>query len=92
MLNMKLNNADQKMLCAEAVHTWERVRNSMATKGSDTSPLENLDGEKPNIIGFFSEFGRTGYVNKRENLKKKMTDKTFKVIMVGYANNHTRDT
>ena len=40
----------------------------------------------------FSEFGRIVYVTKWDKFKKKITDKTFKAIMVGYANNHTRDT
>ena len=80
------------MLWAEDVHTYERVRNIMATTGSTTSPFENLFGEKPKIIGLLSEFGRIGYVIKLDKFKKQMTDKTFKAIMVGYSENHTRDT
>ena len=48
--------------------------------------------EKPKIIGLLSEFGRIGYVTKREKFKKKMTDKTFKPILVGYVENHTWET
>ena len=51
---------------------------------------EKIDGGKPNIIGSFSDFGRIGYVTKRDKFKKQMTDKQFKAIIVGYANNHTR--
>ena len=47
---------------------------------------------RPKIIDSFSYFGRIIYVTKREKFKKQMTNKTFKAIMVGYANNHTRDT
>ena len=64
----------------------------MATTGSTTSTFENFYGEQPNIIGSLSEFGRIGYVNKWENFKKQMADKTFKTIMVGYVDNNTRDT
>ena len=48
--------------------------------------------KKSKIIGLFSEFGCIGYVTKQEKFKKQMIDKLFKAIMVGYANNHTRDT
>ena len=44
------------------------------------------------IIGSFSEFGLIEYVTKREQIKKQMDYKTYKAIMVGYADNHTRDT
>ena len=80
------------MIWEESIHMCERVRNSMATTGCTTSPFENFYGEKPKIIGLFSEFGNIGYVTKRYKLRKKMTDKTFKAIMVGYTDNHTRDT
>ena len=80
------------MLGEESVHTRERVRNRMATTGSTTSPFKTFYGEKPKIIGSFSEFGRIGCVTKRYKLKKKITDKTFKAIVFGYTDNHTRDT
>ena len=76
----------------EAVNTCERVRNSMVTTGSTTGLFGNIYGEKPNIIGLFLEFGRIGYVTKREIFKNQMIDKTFKVIMMRYAGNHTRNT
>ena len=63
----------------------------MDTTGSTTSPFENFEGEKPKIIGSFSEFGSIVYITKWGKFKKKMTDKTFKAIMVGYAENNTRD-
>ena len=64
----------------------------MATTGITTSPFEMFSGEKPKIIGSFSEFGRIGYVTKREKFKKQTKDKILKTIMVRYADNHTRDT
>ena len=90
LLNAKLNDTDEKMLWAETVHTCEYVRNSIAATDSTTSPFENLYGENPKIIGLFSEFGRIGYVTKRDKFKKKMIDKTFRSIIVGYADNHSR--
>ena len=64
----------------------------MATTGSTISLFENFYGENPKIIGSFSEFGRIRYITKRENFKKQMTGKIFKAIMVGYADNHMKDT
>ena len=92
LLNAKLNDIAQKMLREEAVHTCKRVINSMATMGSTTSPFENIYGENPKIIGLFLQFRRIGYFTKRNKFKKQMMDKKFKAIMVGYADNHTRDT
>ena len=56
ILSANRNDTYQKMMWAEAVHTCKYVRNSMGITGSTTSPFENLYGEKPKIIGTFSEF------------------------------------
>ena len=40
LLNAKLNDTAQNILWEEAVHTCKRVRNSMATTGSTTSPIK----------------------------------------------------
>ena len=63
----------------------------MAATVSTTSPFKHFYGENPNIIGSFSEFGRIGYLANWEKFKNKMTDETFKAILVGYTNNHKRD-
>ena len=39
LINVKLNDAAQKMLWTEAIHMCEHVRNSMATIDSTTSPF-----------------------------------------------------
>ena len=44
----------------------------MATIGSTKSPFEIFYGEKPKIVGSFSEFGRISYVTKWDKLKKYM--------------------
>ena len=77
---------------SEAVHTCKHVINIMAAMGSTKIPFGNFYGEKPKINGLFSEFGRIGCVTKQDKLEKQMTDKTFNAIIVGYADNHTRDT
>ena len=90
LLNEKLNEDAQIILWAEAVQMCKLVRNSMATTDSTTRPFENLYGEKPNIIGLFSEFGCITYVTKQEKFKNQMADKTFKAIMVVYFDNNMR--
>ena len=92
MLNAKLNDTYQRMRWAEAVYAHKLVINSMATTGSTKSPFEKFYGEKMKNIDLLLEFGRAGFVTKRQNVKKQMTDKTFKTIMVGYEENHTRYT
>ena len=54
-------------------------------------PSETLYVEKTKITGSLSYFGRFAYVTNRGKIKKQIRDKTYKVIMVGYAENHTRD-
>ena len=54
LINAKLNDAAQKILWEEAVHACKHIRNSIATTGITTSPLENVYGENPKIIVFFS--------------------------------------
>ena len=64
----------------------------MENTGSTKIPFGNFYGEKLNIICSLSEFRRIEYVTKRGKIKKKMMDKTYKAIMVGYAYNHMRYT
>ena len=92
ILNENFNDIAQKMLWTEAFRTYEPVQNSMETTGSMKSQFEIFYGEKPNIIVSFSDIVRIIYVTRREKVRKQMTDKTYKAIMVGYVDNHTRDT
>ena len=48
-------------------------------------------GKKPKIVRLFSEFGRIAYITKRDEINKQITDKAYKAIMVGYADNHRID-
>ena len=64
----------------------------MPPTGSTKIPYEIFYGEKPKIIGLFSEFGRVAYVMKRGGIRRYIKDKRCKGIMVGYKYNHTRGT
>ena len=92
LLNSKLNDTSHKMLWAEAAHTRERVQNSIATTGSTKRPLAIFYGQKTNNIALFSEFGIITYVTNWINIKKQIMDNMYNAIMVGYTDNHTRDT
>ena len=91
ILDAKLNDAAHKMLWSEAVHTCERVQNSVATNNSQESRLV-FYGENSNKISSFSDFGCSVCVTNRVKSKGQIKDKTFKAIMVRYVENHTHDT
>ena len=59
------------MIWAEAVHAWECVQKSMENKVSTNNLFEICYGEKPKIIGSFSEFGRSTYVTKGKTQRNK---------------------
>ena len=90
LLNSIFNKQAQKMLWSELVHMYKRVRNISATTRSHKISFGIFYGEKTKIIGSFLEFGRIGYITKRDKFMKKMIDKTFKASMVVYPENHTR--
>ena len=92
LLNAKLNDTDQKMLWSEVVHTYEGIQKSISTTFITEIPFEYFHEEKPNIIDLFSAFVLIKYFIKRDNINNQMTYKTYKSIMIGYADNHTRDT
>ena len=50
----------------------------MDETGSTTIPFKTIYEEKPKIIGYFSKFGRIGYVTKQGKFKKQIRDKNFK--------------
>ena len=56
----------RKKLWAEAVNCTEDVRNSMATTNNSKSANELFYGKKPSFVRFMVEFGRIGYVTRRD--------------------------
>ena len=83
----------RRKLWAEAVNYAEDVRNSMATTGSRISANELFFGKKPSFLKNLVEFGRIGYVTRRDvKIKGKLMERAIKCVMVGYARNHTGDT
>ena len=81
-----------KKLWAEAVTYMEITRNSMSTTKNKESANKLFYGKNPSFLRNMVEFGRVGYVTKRDKLKGKMEDRAIKCIMVGYGKNHSGDT
>ena len=77
LLNPNLNDTAQKILWVEVLHMCEHMRNRMGTTGCMKSAFDIFYGEKRNIIGFFSQFGRIVYVNKSEKIKKQTKENTY---------------
>ena len=81
----------RKALWAEAINYTEQVRNAMSTSNSKESADFKFFGKSPNFLSHMVEFGRIGYVTKREKILGKLEERSTKMIMVGYATNHSGD-
>ena len=64
----------------------------MATSRSVKSANEFFYGKKPSFLYHMVEFGRVGYVTKREKISGKLEDRAVKCVFVGYGRNHSGDT
>ena len=56
------------------------------------SPYKIVWKKNPPRLGHLVEFGRIGYVTDRTKIKSKMSPRSFKAIMIGYAKEHSKDT
>ena len=92
MYAANLTDDARKKLWAEAVRYTEVVRCSMATSKNVTSSNEQFFGKKPHFLHYMREFGRVGYVTKREKILNKLEERAIKCIFVGYGSNHSGDT
>ena len=92
MYAANLNEDARKKLWAEAVRYTEDVRCSMATSRNSTSSNELFSGKKPQFLQYMKEFGRVGYVTKREKILNKFEERAIKCIFVGYSTTHSGDT
>ena len=56
-------------------------------------PMKCFFGKKPSFLWNMVEFGRIGYVTRRDmKIKGKLMEQAIKCIMVGYTQNHAGDT
>ena len=75
LLNAKLNGTAHKLLLANNFHMCKHARNSMTTTIITKSQFEMFYGDKPKVIGLFSEFGHIAYITKSDRFKKQTTKK-----------------
>ena len=88
ILNEKLNDTYHKMLQEKPAHTCERVRNNTETTGAC---LKN-SMEKTQYHWFVLRVQTYCVRHKGGNIKIQTKEKTHKQIVVGYSENHKRDT
>jgi len=91
MIAARLSKQAKQRLWAEAVRTAGKLNNLTVNSTTEKTPQELWDGKKPDLYPNMIEFGRICYVSIRQKIKAKFQDKSFKGIMIGYAENHTQD-
>ena len=82
----------QDKLRCEAISTASKLGDILVRERQKKSAYKMFHGKPSPLIPHLVEFGRIGYVTKREAIKRKWSDKAIKCIMVGYADDHTPDT
>lgn len=80
----------RKMLWTEAVSTANDMYNYMIPAKRNESPYKIVWKKNPPRLGHLVEFGRIGYVTDRTKIKSKMSPRSFKAIMIGYAKEHLK--
>ena len=66
---------------------------SMTTANRNNLSPDSMFGEiNTRIAGHLIQFGRIGYVTDRTKIKGKMKPRSYKGIMIGYAEDHSPDT
>ena len=92
MLAANLNTETQSLLRCEALSTASKIGDLFIHQGQTKSAHELFYGSPSPLLPHLIEFGRIGYVTDRTPIKSKWQDKSFKCIMVGYADQHSPDT
>ena len=92
-LSARLTTKAQDLLRAEAEATAEILSNIACSYRQPQSPNVVFDGKPAKLTPkHLVEWGRIGYVTIRTKIQKKWRDRAVKMIMVGYALDHTPDT
>jgi hypothetical protein len=83
----------QLRLWAEAVNTATKIGNISIFPGEIKSPYKKLYNTPPKLTPkHLVEFGRIGYVTDRTKITIKSKMRSNRLIMVGYADDHSPDT
>jgi transposase InsO family protein len=89
MLGARMDEDHQGRLWAEAVYTANRLHNAVPNRAG-LAPDELWYGKPPKLLDNLVQFGRIGYVTIR-NTTAKLTPKSIKMVMLGYAPDHAGD-
>jgi hypothetical protein len=92
MMAADLTPEARALLWAEALNTANDLENISLNTMSDKSPDKLFSNELTKLMDRLVEFGRIGYATIRRKFKGKWKEKSLRVIMVGYAKNHSADT
>ena len=92
MTATNLTKEPQNLLRCDTISTASKLGDILVREGKIKSAFEEFYGHPSPLIPYLIEFGRIGYVTRREQIQKKWTEKAIKCIMVGYAEDHTPDT
>ena len=87
-----LTKETQDLLWAEAVAMANDLENVTSTTKSIIPAQDKLFGRSSKRYGFMIEFGRIGQVTIRKQFIGKWKEKSEKMIVVGFAKNHSPDT
>ncbi len=92
MWTADLKEEARTRLWAEAVSMANDVENITCNTLSAKSAYEIVYKEKPKLIAYAVQFGRIGIKTLRQKFKKKWKERGEKILMVGYAADHSSDT
>ena len=92
MIGARLSRDYEQLLWAEAVYTATRLTNIVVNTYLKTLSSDELwYGTPPKLFDHLTQWGRIGFV-KDQKIIKKLTKKSIKCVMVGYADHHSADT
>jgi hypothetical protein len=94
MIIAGLNEELRRIAWAEFAMATSVTSNSICNTANDEPPDKMFYGKNTDLHKHLVELGRVGYVSKDRTIKSKkfVTNSANKVIMCGYAHNHSRDT
>ena len=94
MEKAKFSKTTKNKFWAEATNTATILSNIVPTGGNDDNLCadEKFYGKPPKIYKNLQPFGRVGYVKRTGTAGTAWDRRSDKCVLMGYANNHSRDT
>ena len=92
LIAANLKKKTKEVLWAEAVRHAEKLRNvSLNLSNKKECPDYMMNGKMPKMIKRPIQFGRIGFVTKRDKIRGKWKTRAQRCAMVGYAEDHSGD-